>query len=49
MNTREPPEHDPVRETFTEYTNGRLRIGVIEDPDNDQAWIRSTVTLSVDL
>lgn len=42
MNQRDQP--DTVRETFTEYDDDGTVIAVIQDPQNSEAWIKSTVT-----
>ncbi|WP_254274164.1 hypothetical protein [Haloarcula marina] len=41
-----PPEHN-YRETYEEQTVGQTTIATIADPENDDAWIQSTVTRAV--
>ncbi|MFC7098718.1 hypothetical protein [Halobaculum marinum] len=48
MNTDSPnPPAKRYRETYEEQTVGRTTIATIADPDNDDAWIRSTLTQTV--
>ncbi|WP_164471658.1 hypothetical protein [Halosimplex salinum] len=38
-----------VRETYTEYDDDRgTKIAVIQDPENERAWIESTVTRPIE-
>lgn len=38
----------PVRETYTEYRDGGVLVAAIRDPDNEYAWIQSSVTMGVE-
>lgn len=41
-------ESAPIREEYSEYDTESGRVGVILDPENQLAWIRSDVTCDVD-
>lgn len=50
----DPPTTDPdtaddrIREAFREFQSDGGVIGVITDPQNDSAWIASSVTCEVE-
>ncbi|MDG5776852.1 hypothetical protein VB773_22140 [Haloarculaceae archaeon H-GB2-1] len=40
MNTQNHTQQ--VRETYTTYDDGGVTVAVIQDPENNRAWIQST-------
>lgn len=47
MKKYEPSDQDRYRDEFTEYHNGSAKISLIEDTENENAWIRSTYAVPV--
>ena len=39
---------DQVRETYEEFGVGDTRFALIGDPENEHAWIQSSITVDVE-
>lgn len=46
-NTQTETVSDQIREQYQEVTTDSGVIAVITDPQNDQAWIKSTLTYTI--
>lgn len=47
--TREAePDPNTIRETYTEHSVGDQKVAEIADPDNDDAWITSSTTSTIE-
>lgn len=40
-------ESDPIREQYDEYTTENGVVAIITDPENERAWIESTLTYDI--
>lgn len=48
MTMNNPPSEPPIKERYTEYTTEYGIVVEIADPDNNRAWIRSTISVTLD-
>ena len=48
MNNNPNLTESSVRETYSEHIEDGVRIGTISDPDNEDAWLRSSLTVAIE-